>query len=286
MEFVSAADEDEALALLATYGDQARVLAGGTDLMLQLQRGEVAPRMLLHIGRHATLREIVWGTELRIGALVTHDQLRRDPEVARRLPGLAEAARTVGGWQTQAVATLGGNICNASPAADTLPPLLVGDATVELASTAGIRRMTVESFVMGRRSTARWPSELLTGLSLAPPPPRTGEVYLKVAPRSAMEVALVGLAVRLTLTQDDRALADARVAVCAVGPRPFRAREAEAALVEGWPDPDAVALAGELLARRAEPIDDARATAHYRRRVLPALLSRAVGRCVGRARAA
>jgi carbon-monoxide dehydrogenase medium subunit len=286
MEFVSATHEDEALALLATHGDEVRVLAGGTDLMLQLQRGEVAPGMLLHIGRLATLRGIAWGTELRVGSLVTHDQLRRDAELARHLPGLVEAAATVGGWQTQAVATLGGNICNASPAADTLPPLLVGDAEVELVSAAGTRRMTLESFVMGRRTTARRPSELLTSISMAAPPSRTGEIYLKVAPRSAMEVALVGLAVRLTLDQDGRVLSDARVAVCAVGPRPFRAREAEAALVQGWPDPDAVALAGELLARRAEPIDDARATASYRRRVLPALLSRAVGRCVDRARAA
>jgi carbon-monoxide dehydrogenase medium subunit len=241
---------------------------------------------MLHVGHVDGLRRTrVEDGTVGIGALVTHIGLQRDEVVSARFPALAEAAATVGGWQTQAIGTLGGNVCNASPAADTMPPLLAADAVVELASARGLRTIPLEDFVVGRRQTTREPDELLTELRLPEPPPRTGAVYLKVAPRLAMEVALVGLAVRLTLDPSG-AVHEARIAVCAASPRPFRARTAEVPLQGAIPDDRAIRAAGELLAEEVRPIDDARATARYRRRVLPALLARAIGLCQSRAAAA
>jgi carbon-monoxide dehydrogenase medium subunit len=180
------------------------------------------------------------------------------------------------------VGTLGGNVCNASPAADTLPPLLVADAEVELASKHRTRAMALDDFVLGRRLVSREPDELLTAIRLPIAGQHTGEVYLKVAPRRAMEVALVGLAVRLSFDPSG-AVTDARIAACAVGPRPMRARAAEQQLIGGTLDERTIRAAGELLAQQASPIDDARATARYRRQVLPGLLARAIAICAERA---
>jgi carbon-monoxide dehydrogenase medium subunit len=283
MEFRSVDAEAAALEQLAFLGDDARILAGGTDLVLQHSRGEIAPVVMLYVGRIGSLRRITdEDGSVLIGALATHSDLQRDPRVATLFPSLVEAAATVGGWQTQAVGTIGGNVCNASPAADTLPPLLVADAEVELAAQRGARMAPLEDFVLGRRQIGRAPDELVTGLRLLVPAPRTGEVYLKVAPRRAMEVALLGLAMRLTLAASG-VVTDARIAVCAAGPRPFRARAAEASLRDTVPDDRSIRDAGQLLADEADPIDDARASARYRRRVLPGLLARAVAMCRTRA---
>jgi carbon-monoxide dehydrogenase medium subunit len=240
----------------------------------------------LFVGRLERLRRIVDQDDAtEVGALATHLMLTRHAAIVRRHASIATAAATVGGWQTQAVGTIGGNVCNASPAADLLPPLLVSDAEVRLDSVGGERTTRLEDFVLDRRRVDRRPDELVTGLRLPAAPPRTGEVYLKVAPRTAMEVALVGLAARITLTSGG-VLADARIAAGAVAARPFRARSAEHVLVEGDGRPDAVAEAGRLLADEARPIDDARATARYRRLVLPGLLARAVAESRQRAAAA
>ena len=283
MDFRSYESESEALALLAEFGDDAQILAGGTDLMIQYQRGEINPSLLVHIGRIDELRGIRFDGSMSIGALTTHRQLSTDERIRRHFPALAEAAATVGGWQTQQAGTVGGNVCNASPAADTAPPLLVSDAIAHLASSRERRSIALDEFLLERRRTARRPDELLTSVELVPPPSNTGEVYLKVGPRQAMEVALVGLAVRLTLADDSATVTDARIAACSVGPRPFRAAGAEAALIGSRLEAGVVAEAGYLLTRAAQPIDDVRATASYRLRVLAGLLGRAVEMCLTRA---
>lgn len=276
MDFRSYQTETETLAILAEFGDAARILAGGTDLMIQYQRGEIKPAVLLHIRRIDELQGVKVNGLVTIGALTTHRQLCTDDLIRRHFPALAEAAATVGGWQTQEAGTVGGNLCNASPAADTAPPLLASDATVHLASSRERRSIALDKFLLGRRRTARQPDELLTSVELVPPPPHTGEAYIKVGPRRAMEVALVGLAVRVTLGDDGATVTDARIAACSVGPRPFRAAEAEAVLIGSRLEAGVVAEAGQLLTQEADPIDDFRATASYRRRVLAPLLGRAV----------
>jgi aerobic carbon-monoxide dehydrogenase medium subunit len=273
---------DEALQVLAAKGGDCQILAGGTDVMIQLQRREIDPPLLLHIERLAELRKISGdGAAVKVGPLVTHRQLAVGA-LGQQYRAVAEAAATVGGLQTQSVGTVGGNVCNASPAADTLPALLVHDAQVTLRNSSAERTMTLEDFITGRRATRRSPDELLTGIILAGPRPRSGDTYLKVGRRSAMEVAIVGLAVWLHF--DDAGLVgDARIALASVGPRPVRAPEAEAALVGRLPDEESVSAAGAAAVQRTDPIDDVRGSADYRRRVIPGLLKRAVGVCAERA---
>ncbi len=285
MEFRRAARVDQALAWLSEYGESARVIAGGTDVMMQVARGEISPAMLVHIEgvRSLAASDSRAGEEgggmSRLPALVTHRALASDPSIKRLHPALSEAAATVGGWQTQAVGTLGGNICNASPAADTAAPLLVADAIVELRSMAGCRRVPLADFFLGRRAIDRRPDELVTAIEAAPLGPNAGEVYLKAGRRGAMVVAVVGLAVRLQFDPPGERVTQARVALCSVAPTPVRASATERILAEGGRLSDAVAEAGQALLAEVAPIDDARGTAAYRRMVLPGLLARAVACC-------
>lgn len=282
MEFRRATSEEQALDWLAGEGERACVIAGGTDAMMQYARGELSPSLFLYIGTVASMGAVQDSAMSRFGALVTHRVLARSPEIARRHPALAEAAATVGGWQTQSVGTLGGNLCNASPAADTAPPLLVADAVVELKSVRGIRRVPLQDFFVGRRNVDRRPDELVTAIEAVPAARSAGEVYLKVGRRGAMIVAVVGLAMRLVF-DDEGGVRDARVAVCSVAPAPARAYAAERVLAEGGTSEEAVRKAGEVLRDEVSPIDDSRATAAYRRLILPGLLQRAVACCRTRA---
>jgi len=282
MRFHSVVTLDEAIGLLAENGEKIQVLAGGTDVMVQYQRGEIGPEAMLHIEGIKSLREVETGNgTVTFGAGVTHRRVARDPGLSDLLPALSEAAATVGGWQTQEVGTIVGNVCNASPAADTLPPLLNADAVVHLASASGRRAVPLQQFILGRRRTSRRPDEIVTALEVQPLRPRNAEAYLKVAPRSAMEVAVVGLAARLAFSKNGEVV-EARISVCAVSEVPYRAGEAESALLGSHLDDETVREAGALLTRSADPIDDQRASAAYRRRVLSPLLARAVEVCRNR----
>lgn len=282
MNFVDARMLPEALSALAAHGPDVTILAGGTDVMVQYLQGDISPSVLLHVRRLEELRGIDTNGVTTLGALTTHWELATSSVLGGLHPALGEAAATVGGRQTQNVGTIAGNVVNASPAADLVPPLLVADATVELASAGGTRTLPLERFLVGRRRTAREPGEIVTRFSLDPPGPRTGEVYLKVGRRRAMEVAVVGLAARLAFDEDGT-VADARIAVCSVAPAPFRASAAEAALRGSRLEEAAISDAGSHLLESAQPIDDPRASAAYRRRVLAPLLGRAVGICRKRA---
>jgi CO/xanthine dehydrogenase FAD-binding subunit len=282
MDFLDPPTLDEATAALADRGPEITLLAGGTDVMVQYLRGDIAPPALLHVRGIPELNGIEANGRTVLGAATTYWQLMTDERIRSRHPALVESAATVGGRQTQNVGTVAGNVVNASPAADLAPPLLVADATVTLASASGARELPLDDFVLGRRATDRRPDELVTRIAVEPLGERTGETYLKVGRRSAMEVAVVGLAARLSFAGDGT-VADARLAVCSVAPKPFRAREAEQRLAGSRLEDDAVREAGELLRAAASPIDDARATAAYRSRVLAPLLARAVAACRERA---
>lgn len=278
MEFRRVRTVDEAIDALGELGSEARVLAGGTDVMVQYLRGEIAPGALLHIERIPGLGGVARNGRTRLGPLVTHRNLGNDPSIVAAHPALAAAARTVGGWQTQAVGTVGGNLCNASPAADTAPALLIADAAVTLLSRRGERQVALRDFFLGRRQTVLAPDELLVDIHLEPLPAGAGEVYLKLGRRGAMEVALVGLAVRLAFDAGGT-VTDARVATCSMAPTPRRMPEAEEALTGSRLEAAALDTAGEALRIAAAPIDDARASAAYRVRTLRGLLERAAASC-------
>ncbi len=249
--------------------------------MVQYLRGETQPGALIHIEPLAELRATSVNGRTTLGSLVTHRALGDGEIIGERHPALAEAARTVGGWQTQAIGTIGGNICNASPAADTAPPLLVGDAHVTLRSTSGERRMSLTDFWLGRRSTARRPDELLVSIDMEPLGPGEGETYVKLGRRGAMEVAIVGMAVRLGFDGDR--VRSARIGLCSVAPTPRRVEAAEEALIGSDLDAAGLDAVTEAIRAAIDPIDDARASAAYRSKVVAGLLRRAVDRCRERA---
>ena len=279
MGFQAATTVDEALRALGELGAEARVIAGGSDVMIQRMTGDLpSSQTLVHIGRIPELRGVSHSDGvISIGAVTTYRDLREDRIINTYLPSFAAAAATVGGWQTQEVGTIGGNLCNASPAADLGPPVLMADAILVLSRTGSERRVPAIDFFLGRRQTALEAGVLLTSIEVPEPPNGSWETYLKVGRRSAMEVAIVGLAARFVLV--DGVVSDARLAFCSVAPMPIRAPEAEAALVGTTLDDDVITTAAELARSTVSPIDDQRATASYRTTLVPRLVRSAAEAC-------
>ena len=267
---------EQALAALAERagGGGATVLAGGTDLMPQLHAGRVpAARTLLSIRRIPGLDGVaVEGGAVRIGALTTIATLLTDPLVREHAPLLAEAADHFASDQIRNAATLGGNICNASPAGDMLPPLLALDAEVELASLApagGVttRRLPLDGYFTGPGRTQRGAHELLTAVDIGlPPGPRRARFY-KAGTRPALDISTIAIAFAAGVGEGGR-LRDVRLALGAVAPTPMRARRTEALLEGRVLDAALAAQAAACAADEAKPIDDVRATAWYRKQLV------------------
>jgi carbon-monoxide dehydrogenase medium subunit len=273
---------EEAVALGARFSEAGRFLAGGTDLMIQMRRGRVAPRHVLSLHRVAGLERIEVDGAVRLGALVTHRAIERCPHFQGGLRALVEGAEVVGGHQIRNVGTVGGNIVNASPAADVVPVLLALDATVTCLGPDGERTLPLDGFLTGPGQTARRPGELLTSIRFARLPPRAATAFLKAGRRKAMEISVVCVAVRLVLDAEHERCQEARIALGAVAPTTLRARAAERAL-EGQPLTDKVLRrAGRLAADECQPIDDVRASARYRRLLVETLVPRAVRRSLER----
>ena len=280
MRFCRVNSVAEAVDELSRWGTGGCVLAGGTDVMPQYLRGERTPVALIDIGGIDGLRGMSEvGGVTSIGALVTLRRLATATLVALKHPALAQAAAAVGAWQTQTVATLGGNICGAAPTADTLPALLISDAQMALVSKSGRRRLGLEEFLDGTGGTALRPTELLRSVEVDPLGDRSAEGYLKVGRRSAMDLAVVGLALRLSVAPNG-VVTDVKVAVCGGTQSPRRIGEAEAAILGTQIDGGRVDFdeAGEQLAQAAAP--ERTEIAQYRRRVLRGLLNRLAQRCV------
>ena len=275
---------EDAVALLAKHGAAARALAGGTDLLAQMRSGTRRPAVIVDLKRiDELLRVSESGGGLVIGAAAPAAVVREHAALRRLFPGIAEAAALIGSEQIQGRASLGGNLCNASPAADTTPALLVNDAVVEIAGPNGRRRVPVGEVCTAPGRTSLAPGELVVAIHLAAPAPRSADAYLRLIPRTEMDIAVVGAAVRLALAPDGRCVS-ARVAVGAVAPTALRVPDAEAALTGSRVD--AAALARLLAAVRAaaRPIDDKRGTVAYRRQVVGVLARRAAERALERAR--
>jgi CO/xanthine dehydrogenase FAD-binding subunit len=269
----------EALALLAERAESAPI-AGGTDLVVQLRDGRRRIATLVDLGGLELAGIRVRNGGVEIGAGTRMDAIAADPHIRRFYPALAASAGRVGAWPIQCRATLGGNLANASPAADTAPALLVEDATVVIASTAGERRLAVDEFFLAAGRCALTRGELIVSVALPPPPEAPGarlaERFVKVGPRREQIVSVVSLAGR-ALVQRDGTLTEIRLALGSVAPRPVRARRAEAA-VDGRCSTPAVrreavlALKGDIA-----PIDDVRAPARYRWVAAAVLLDRFLG---------
>lgn len=262
MEVLTPRTIEEALRIKAERPD-AVPIAGGTDLMVELNFDRARPDLVLDLGR---LEELAgWSQEnglLRLGARVSYTELRGSP-LRERLPALAEAARTVGSPQIQNRGTIGGNLGTASPAGDALPPLLVGNAQVVLASVRGVREIPLTEFLVGPKRNALAPDELILAVRVSPAQGR--QTFMKVGPRNAMVISVVSLALAI-----DGEREELRASFGSAGPVPGLV----VAPLEGR---DSLA---ELVVASARPIDDVRGTACYRRHALRVLVTRALERCL------
>ncbi len=276
----------EAVDLGARFGDEGRFLAGGTDLIIQIHRGKLRPGHLMSLHRVPGLDAIDANGAVRVGALVTHRALERFPAFQGRLRALVEGAEVVGGHQVRNVGTVGGNIVNASPAADVVPVLLTLDASVTCLGADGERTLPLEEFLVGPGRTARRPDELLTGVRFAGLAPRSATAFLKAGRRRAMEISVVCVAARLTLDAGGERCLEARLALGAVGPRTLRAHEAERFLEHRVLTTETLREAARLAAACCQPISDVRASARYRQLLVTTLVPRALARCVERIREA
>jgi CO/xanthine dehydrogenase FAD-binding subunit len=268
---VSPATLSEAFALRAEGGW--RPLAGGTDLMVQLEADVApAPARVLDLSRLGELKGVSTdGYDVTIGALTTYTELRHSPVISARLPALAEVSATVGAAQIQNRGTIGGNICNASPAGDTLPVLLAVDAVFELGSASGIREVAAREFWTGYRQTALRDDELLVRARVGVDRSRHTR-FRKVGTRAAQAISKVVIA--LSYRDDDGSWRDVRVALGSVAATTIRAPGCESVLEGSRPSEAVASEASRVLAGEIAPIDDVRSTADYRRSVSARVLHR------------
>jgi carbon-monoxide dehydrogenase medium subunit len=266
----------EAIQLLASDRDpRPRALAGGTDLLVQLRAGAVSARLLVDVKRIPELTG-VWldGDGLRLGAAVCAAEIGEHRELAETYPGLVDAVSVIGSAQVQGRASIGGNLCNASPAADAVPALIALGAECVIAGPTGSRTVAVESFVTGPGETALGRGEVLVELRVPRPPPRSADAYLRFTPRTEMDIAVAGAAVSLSLDSDGVCRA-ARVALGAVAPSAIASPAAARTLVGTRIDEGALARAAAAASAACLPIDDKRGTATFRRKLAGVLTRRA-----------
>ena len=276
----------DAVDLAARFGGEASFLAGGTDLIVQIERGRVAPRHVIGLGRVPGLAGIEVNGRITLGARVTHRAIEQTPALAGPLRCLVEGAEVIGGHQVRNVATIGGNLVNASPAADLVPCLLALDGVVTLVGPGGEREVPIERVLLGPNRTARRPDELVTRVDLPALPPRAATAFLKAGRRRAREISGVCVAARLDLDATLARCLEARVVLGAVAPTAVRAHAAER-LLEGQPvGGEAFRRAAEAAQEACRPIDDVRASAGFRQHLVGVLVRRALDRCVERARRA
>lgn len=267
---------EEAVALLGRYNGSASILAGGTDLLVEMKERIRRPGYVINIKRIPELSHYGFDDEqgLRFGAAVTARQLETDPLIRQKYAGLWAALRELGSIQIRNRATVVGNVCRASPSADTPPPMMADDARVQLFGPAGARDIALEDFFTGPGQTILAPDEVATGITIPPPRPHTGKAYLKHGRRKAMELATVGVAARLS--RDGDVMREVRLVLGAVAPTPIRARKAEAVLAGRSWNPGLVEEAAEVARQEARPIGDVRASREYRSGMVAVLTRRAL----------
>ncbi len=274
-DYLEASSVEEALSCLAQYNGGARLLAGGTDLIVMMKMGRVNPQAVINISHIPGLNEIKACPDgsVSIGALVSIHTLTTHPLIRRRYPALVEACRSFGSTQIEVMGTIGGNLCNGSPAADTAPVLLTLSAEVTLASRQDRRTLPLEKFFLGPGKTVLQPNEMLVEITLPAPSPGSTSVFLK-ASRVIADLAKASLA--LSLARQNGRIAECRVAMGSVAPTPILLPRVVEALKGQVYTPELAGEAGALVAESIKPIDDVRSSAWYRQQIANVLFQDAL----------
>lgn len=274
VQYVAPKTLDEAVRAFAAAAGAGRILAGGTDLLVQMRNGVVAPGMIVDVKKIGELTSIEETKDggFRIGAAVSGAALREHPKVSKIWPGVVEATNLIGSTQIQGRATPGGNLCNGSPAGDSVPAMVAAGAIVTIQGPNGRRELAVEKVPKGPGRLNLEPGEIVVSFTLPPRPKGSSDAYLRMIPRTEMDIAVVGCGVSLTI--DNGTCTAARVGLGAVAPTVLLVEEAAKALIGSKLDDAALAKAAAACSAACRPIDDKRGTIAYRTKVAGVLLKR------------
>ena len=283
-EFFEATTIAEASSLLTQYGEQASLLAGGTDLIIGMKEWVIAPEYVISLEQIPGLDGITSSADggILIGALTTMRAIERSQIVCERYTALAEGAGEVGSIQIRNLATIGGNIAHSSPAADTVAALLVLDAQVKIASADGEREVPIADFFVGPGQNVLQTGEIVTGFECPPRSANSGSHYIKQKIREVMDLAFVGVASAVQLSNG--VVEDVKIGLAAVAPTPIRATNAEEIIRGNGLTDDILNQAGSAAAAQSSPISDLRCSADYRREIVDVLTQRTVQNATERAR--
>jgi carbon-monoxide dehydrogenase medium subunit len=277
---------EEAVALLAQHNGSAKILAGGTDIIVQLREGLKDADVVVDVKKIPELTELKYSTEseLSMGASVPCYRLYESPEIVSAYGAVTDSARIIGGWQIQSRASVGGNLCNSSPAADSIPSLIAHHAVAHIVGPNGSREVPVTEFCTAPGKNVLEPGELLVKITLPAPVSKSASAYLRFIPRNEMDIAVAGVGSWVKLSEDGGTITDARIGVCAVSATPQFAEEASAFLAGKPATDETFAAAGELAKKVASPIDDMRGTVEYRIHLIGVLTKRTLNIACERAK--
>jgi len=267
---------EEALDLISRYKEKTKIIAGGTDLLVQMKRGKTTPDYIIDIGHFPGMDRVSFDEKsgLEIGARTQIEEIAASPLIQNKYNILSQAAGHLAVSKIRARATIGGNLCNASPSAETPPALIALDASVKITSVSGQRAVAVEEFFTGPGKTVLKPGELVTAITVPIPVANSSGIYIKHTLRKAMDLAIVGVACLISL--DNGIVSHARIALGAVAPTPIRSREAEKILIGNKIDENLINKAAQAASDESKPIDDIRSTATYRKSMVAVLVKRGI----------
>ena len=274
-DYLTPTSISEAISLHESYGDQAKYIAGGTDVMVKIKEGKITPQYVISLRHLQGLDHIIYEKgELKIGAMVTHRMLELSPTIRKEFPILIDAVENIGSVQIRNVATIGGNIVNAVPSADSAVPLITLGAEVRVIGPQGKRSMALEDFFIGPGKTLLEGGEILMEFLIPKLPPHTGAAYWKHTRRAAMELPILGVAVLISLDDDMQTCTEARIGLGVLAPTPMRAKNAEAILKGKKVDEEILKKAGKAAAQECKARDSIRGKAWYRRDMVELFVQR------------
>ena len=276
---------DELTDMLSRGEHTARLLAGGTDLVVAMRGHRITPELVIDTKRVEELNELSFNDHTMIlGASVTCRTVCRDPQIGKNFPALIDCATLIGGTQIQNRATLGGNLCNAAPSADTIPALIVLKAQTNICGPHGNRQVPVEEFCTGPGQTILEPNEILVSFSIPLPRKHEGAFFIRFIPRNDMDIAIANAAASIVIDSNGETIIEGRVAIGAVAPTPLYVSDVEPVL-SGQPiADDVIAQAADIARQAARPITDMRGTVDQRKHLTEVLVRRALNGAVNRAR--
>ncbi len=285
IDYVAPTSLSEAVAILSAHGDRARPLAGGTDIIVQLRGGRRELDVLVDAKTIPELNQIeLTDSGLRLGAAVPCYEVYQNQAVAAAYPGLMDAAGLIGSIQIQGRASIGGNLCNAAPSGDSIPPVITMGGEAHINGPNGWRAVAAEDFCTGPGRSVLEPGEILVGIQIPAPATNSGTAYLRFIPRNEMDIAVAGVSSSVVLDGSGQTIQSARIALASVGPTPILATAAGDSLAGKAVSDDAIAEAGRLASEAAIPITDMRGTIRQRHHLVDVLTRRTLNIAIRRAR--